>query len=197
MEIGEQPSDNPKLKPRHDKELRITRSRGNVRIPRGGMFERANRGCADGHNAPASVERPVDAGGCLWLDLALFRMKLMRLHLGFMNRLKRSESDVQRDFDDLDAALRKLPHDPPSQVKTRRRSSHRARLPGVYGLVTPPVERLIRPANIGRERHVPDPAEFPFKRSGVSKAECSQTVIASPDDFGLQALGLSLPCLKE
>src|SRR4051812_38875730 len=101
-----------------------------------------------------------------------------------MDRLKRSQPDVQRDLRDLNAAFFDLRQDLRREVQAGGRSGDRAALARVDGLVTVAIEGRILAGDVRWKRHVTELLDLGKKVGNGIKAERPLAEFAAADDFG-------------
>src|SRR4051812_6182845 len=105
-----------------------------------------------------------------------------------MDRLKRSQPDVQRDLRDLNAAFFDLRQDLRREVQARGRSGDRAALARVDGLVTVAVGGRIVAGDVRRKRHVTELLDLGKKVGNGIEEERPLAEFAAGNDLGGESM---------
>ncbi len=86
-------------------------------------------------------------------------MQLVILEVLALDRLKRAESDMQRDVRDMRPRIAHAIEYLAGEMQPRRRCRHRSAFARKYRLISFPIRRPIRTLDIRRQRHVPQPLD--------------------------------------
>ena len=101
--------------------------------------------------------------------------------------LKSAEADVQRDFAGSNATGAQIVKDARREVEAGGGRCHRARQPRENGLVIRAVRQVVRAADVGWQRHVPEPLDRAFHRAFPRlQAQAPRAEFAAADDFSLK-----------
>jgi hypothetical protein len=111
-----------------------------------------------------------------------------------VDRLKRSQADVQGDIGGLDTALADPVEDFWCEMQASRGSRDRSTLLGVDGLIALAIVGGIRARNVRRERDVADAVEDWEEILNGLKANAALAEFSAGEDFGLQFI---LPAEKQ
>ena len=123
----------------------------------GRTLERAHHGRAHRPDAPPLAERGVDRSGRVGgNEVPLGVHVVLRRIIGF-HGAERAHTHVQGDRHALHPFRVDFGQQLASEVQSGRGRGHRARYTGVHGLVALPVQGLVVPLEIGRQRHVAVP----------------------------------------
>src|SRR5262249_19770600 len=139
-------------------------------------FERAQGGCSDGKN-PAARDGLEGLGG----DGKALLVHAMRLDRVAAHRLEGSGPDMQREPRHGRAARLDRREERMVEVQAGGRRGHRARYPGVHGLVTLGVQFVGRMRDVGWERHGAEALEHPF--DVLLERDAVQVLFTRNDDY--------------
>src|SRR5215472_13273644 len=106
MEVSEQRAEHAEVESRINKDVGLAGLRGDaaVRRPTRGVLEGTNRGGTHCHDPTSFVSCSLDCCGCIAGDRIVLAVDPILLHDLDADGLEGAESDMQRDFRDLDAA---------------------------------------------------------------------------------------------
>lgn len=151
---------------------------------RGGVFEGANDGGADGEDGTVFAASAMDREGGFLGNLVGFAMDLVVFDAVGVDGLERAETDFQSELGDFDAAVAEAGHDRGAEMQAGGGRGGGDGVAGENRLVALAVERLIGAANIGRQGHVTEAFERGFESLDGVEAQYSEAVGAASEHFG-------------
>src|SRR5947209_19711739 len=105
MKIRQQSADYAKAKSGIDEDAGLAASCSNLtRTMLSGMFQGANYSCPDSDHATAFRQNAIEFVSCRRGDLVALNVQRVGFNLLVAQWLERTETDMQSDFDDLNAA---------------------------------------------------------------------------------------------
>src|SRR5215472_13134238 len=157
MEVGEKSSHDAKFKSWVDEKVRLAWARLNfpVALP-GRVFERPHRRGAHGYDAPALGQGAVELCGHRFRNIEALAMHFVVFQIGHMHWLKGSQSHVQSDLGNLDAASADVLENRRREMQTGcgRGDASASFGPGIDRLVALAVLAAVFAGDVRRQRHV-------------------------------------------
>jgi len=164
MKIRQQRPHHLKFVSRINKQIRLTRRCTNLAptLPRRTfrrILQSPNCCSPDRNDPPQFSPCPVNLPRRVARDRIRLRMQSNVFHPLRPHRLKGSQPNMQRNFTSLNPALPHSPENLLREMQPRRRSRHRPPLLRIHRLIPLPIPQRIRPRNIRRQRHMPNPLD--------------------------------------
>lgn len=187
VEVGEKGVDDFEVVSGIDKQVRFSGTGHDIAgMLAGSEFQRADRGGADGDDASRLATRLPDFLGGGFGDGVGLGVKTMLLDSFRTDRLKSSETHMERNLRGFNAAGADAGKNPGSEMETGGRRGDGSALAGVNSLVAFAVGGGIFAGDVGRKRDVSDLVDAGEKILDGIEADAAFSERSAGEDFGVQ-----------
>src|SRR6185437_2241652 len=154
MKIREQRANYSESESGIDKDAGLTLATADPSRFERSVFQSAHDGCTDGDDSTFLVERATDRVRGVRANAVALDVQFVGFNALLAQRLKRSQSDMERDLYDLDSVSQNLIEDLWCEVKSGSRRCSRSAIASEDSLIALAISRFIVTADIWRKRNV-------------------------------------------